>query len=155
MLTETGSAGVSTGSKAPSSSPPPSSQAQALASPPSSEKPQPLTSPSSPSILVGATRVYGLPIDAQTRCVHWAGPVDVVALSHPCCGRFYPCAECHDAVADHARKTWPAEGEEEVALCGSCGTLMTAREYMQAKGCGGCGHGFNPRCALHRDRYFA
>lgn len=157
MLTETGSAGVSSGSKASSS--PMLQPSQAAPSPPPSAaeqpQPQPLTTPSVPFILVGQTPVFGLPIDAHTRCVHWAGPVDVVALSHPCCRRFYPCAECHDAVADHERRTWPAEGGDKVALCGGCGALMTATEYMQAKECGSCGHGFNPRCARHRDRYFA
>lgn len=121
----------------------------------------PLTSPSSPYILVAETRVYGLPIDPQTRCIHWSSALDIVALSHPCCGRFYPCAECHDAVAGHERTTWPMGTGERCVLCGVCGYTMTAGEYLSTgeqggkKGCPRCGAGFNPRCGLHREKYFS
>lgn len=89
--------------------------------------------------------------------MHWSGPVDIVALSHPCCGRFYPCAECHDAVTEHERTTWPRDGGEKCVLCGNCGHFMTAKEYMKAseEGACRCGHGFNPRCKLHWERYFS
>lgn len=46
-------------------------------------------------------RVYGLDVDEETRCVHWHGPTDIVALRMHCCRRWFPCYECHQAVADH------------------------------------------------------
>lgn len=115
---------------------------------------RPLTSSASPYINVGSTRVYGLPVDHQTRCVHWHSPVDIVALSHPCCERFYPCADCHDAVTEHMRTTWPRAEQRPTVLCGACGNTMTAKEYMGADGCPVCQHPFNPKCALHRNKYF-
>ena len=102
-----------------------------------------------------ALPVYGRAVDGQTRCVHWHGPLDVVALRLPCCDRFYPCRRCHDECADHPARRWPASASDEVvAVCGVCGTQMTAAEYLRATGCPRCGTPFNPRCALHRDLYF-
>ncbi|WP_094770285.1 CHY zinc finger protein [Microbacterium gorillae] len=98
--------------------------------------------------------LHGAAVDAQSRCVHHAGPTDVVALRLPCCGRWYGCAACHDADADHARRTWPAATGEPVACCGACGHLMDAARYLAAEACPECAHPFNPGCRAHHDRYF-
>jgi uncharacterized CHY-type Zn-finger protein len=98
--------------------------------------------------------VSGLLVDSQTRCAHWHGPFDVVALRFPCCGRYHPCRECHDACAGHPARRWPAGTTGVVAMCGVCSAELTAPEYLGAAACPRCGAGFNPRCRLHRDRYF-
>ncbi|MFX7013348.1 CHY zinc finger protein, partial [Acinetobacter baumannii] len=47
-----------------------------------------------------------------------------------CCDRFYPCFECHRAVADHPPIVWPLSRSNEAAvLCGACGRLLSATEY--------------------------
>ena len=38
-----------------------------------------------------AVTVLGATVDDQTRCVHYAGPLDIVAIRFHCCGEFYPC----------------------------------------------------------------
>ena len=107
------------------------------------------------SIPVGSVRVHGLPVDARTRCVHWNGPHDVIAIGFRCCDRIYPCRECHDAVADHPAKLWPPEARDaRVILCGECTTLFTIAEYLETDVCPACGASFNPGCRLHRHLYF-
>lgn len=108
------------------------------------------------SISVGATRVYGLPVDVQTRCVHWNGPDDVVAIGFRCCSRTYPCRECHDAVAAHPAELWPPdERSARVILCGECTAQFSIEEYLDTDACPACGASFNPGCRLHRHLYFA
>ena len=108
------------------------------------------------AIAVGTARVHGLPIDTATRCVHWNGPDDVVAIGFPCCDRIYPCRECHDAVADHAAEVWPVGRRgERVILCGACTGLFSIGEYLDSEACPACGVPFNPGCRLHRHLYFA
>jgi uncharacterized CHY-type Zn-finger protein len=107
-------------------------------------------------IAVGTSRVYGLPVDAQTRCVHWSGPHDVVAIGFRCCSLIYPCRECHDAVADHAAELWPAEERDScVILCGECTALFSIGVYLATDACPVCDASFNPGCRLHRHLYFA
>ena len=101
-------------------------------------------------------RVHGLPTDAETRCVHWSGPSDVIAIRFACCERFYPCHACHGAVADHPPVVWAADRhDEEAVLCGVCGAVHSIRAYLEADACPACGVGFNPGCRLHRHLYFA
>ncbi|ERG93347.1 MAG: hypothetical protein J07HQW1_03408 [Haloquadratum walsbyi J07HQW1] len=45
----------------------------------------------------------GVGVDAETRCTHWAGPSDVIALRFGCCEVFSPCYSCHLAVVAHAQ----------------------------------------------------
>ncbi|GAB3413317.1 CHY zinc finger protein [Haloparvum alkalitolerans] len=98
----------------------------------------------------------GVAVDPETRCAHWDDPVDVVALRFGCCGAFYPCDRCHDAVADHPAEPWPRDRFSEPAvLCGVCGATMTPPEYFACgDSCPDCGAAFNPGCRAHRDRYF-
>ncbi len=99
--------------------------------------------------------VLGQTIDDQTRCVHYGGPLDVVAIRFHCCGEFYPCFRCHADAAGHAPSVWPrAEFDARAILCGVCRTTLTITEYRSTDGCPACGAAFNPGCALHHGSYF-
>src|SRR4051812_5416803 len=106
--------------------------------------------------LVHGQPVYGEIIDDETRCRHYHGESDVIAVKFKCCGRWYPCAECHLAVADHAAEIWPvSEFSERAVLCGSCGETLTISQYLTCdNSCPVCGAGFNPGCANHYHLYF-
>ena len=101
--------------------------------------------------------VHGLELDPQTRCAHWRGPLDVVTLRLPCCGVYYACRECHDALAGHPAEVWPAaEREARVALCGACAGELTLAAYLACEDrCPLCAAAFNPGCRKHRHLYFA
>lgn len=98
----------------------------------------------------------GVSVDAATRCAHYHGPTDVVALRFGCCGVFFPCHRCHEEAADHPAVPWPrARFDEPAVLCGACNVTMTAVEYLAAAdACPTCGAAFNPGCAAHHDLYF-
>jgi len=100
--------------------------------------------------------VHGRVLDAATRCVHYHGPADVVALRFPCCDRFYPCHRCHDEEADHPPARWPRGARDAPAvLCGVCGTVLTIAAYLAAESrCPACGAAFNPGCRAHWPLYF-
>lgn len=98
----------------------------------------------------------GVDVDAETRCAHWNDDVDVIALRFGCCETFYPCFECHEAVADHEPAVWPrSRFDEPAVLCGVCRETITAAAYLDSGDrCPHCGAQFNPGCREHRDRYF-
>ena len=99
--------------------------------------------------------MFGHTVDAQTRCVHWHGPADVVAMRFACCDRYYPCFDCHRADADHPAERWPAARFAEPAvLCGVCRHELSADDYRAATACPSCAAAFNPGCALHAHLYF-
>ena len=100
--------------------------------------------------------VHGLDVDSQTRCRHWHSPLDVIAIRFACCGLWYPCHDCHDAVADHVATVWPRDAfDSHAVLCGVCGHQLTVHEYLASNStCTRCGVGFNPGCALHYHLYF-
>jgi uncharacterized CHY-type Zn-finger protein len=100
--------------------------------------------------------VYGVGVGPETRCDHYDGAPDVIALRFGCCGNFYPCYECHETVADHNSDPWPQDRFDEAAvLCGVCETALTVTEYLDADhACPSCGAAFNPGCQKHYDRYF-
>lgn len=101
-------------------------------------------------------RVYGSTIDGQTRCVHYGTELDVIAIKFVCCGRYYPCYECHSENETHAAEQWPAARWSELAvLCGVCDTEMSIDAYRGALACPACAAPFNPRCSLHAHLYFA
>lgn len=111
----------------------------------------PLPSP----IRVGEHLVHGAPIDAQTRCVHWATELDVLAILFPCCDRWYPCHDCHEEHADHAAVPWDATaGAREALLCGVCGGTSTIADYRATSRCSRCDREFNPNCRRHHHLYF-
>ena len=100
--------------------------------------------------------VLGVDVDAETRCGHYAGPTDVIALKFKCCDAWYPCIDCHRAVADHDPVVWPvSEREERAILCGVCGHQLTISAYLACESrCPACGAKFNPGCAAHHHLYF-
>lgn len=100
--------------------------------------------------------VHGAVVDAQTRCVHYASPLDVVAIRFACCGDYYPCHRCHAEFAGHPAKAWPASAlDTRAVLCGVCRHVLTIAEYLATDGCPHCGAPFNPGCRRHTRLYFA
>jgi uncharacterized CHY-type Zn-finger protein len=100
--------------------------------------------------------VRGVHLDAQTRCEHWHGPTDIIAIKMKCCGVYYACKDCHAVLADHRIEVWPeTQWNEKAILCGSCGTELTIHQYMQSGySCPACGEQFNPGCRNHYHLYF-
>lgn len=103
----------------------------------------------------GRPRVLGSVVDAETRCIHYATPLDIIAIRFRCCDEFYPCHLCHQESAGHAAQQWPAGARDERAvLCGACGRVLTIAEYAHAHACPSCRAPFNPGCKLHWHLYF-
>ena len=100
--------------------------------------------------------VVGVEVDSETRCAHYAGPTDVIAIKFKCCDTFYPCIDCHRALADHEPVVWPiVERGERAVLCGMCGTKLAIDDYLACGSiCPQCASPFNPGCAMHRHLYF-
>ena len=101
--------------------------------------------------------VRGIDIDAATRCAHYNTPLDIVAIRMHCCGEYYACRECHDALADHVATLWPlSERDRRAIRCGNCRAELSIAEYLAAPdACPRCGARFNPGCRNHRGLYFA
>lgn len=102
-------------------------------------------------------RVRGIGLDDQSRCVHYHGPADIVAIRFMCCGAYYACKDCHAALADHDIRVWPKEQWHEKAIrCGACEGELTIQAYLDGPAmCPACGAQFNPRCRHHHHFYFA
>lgn len=99
--------------------------------------------------------VHGRVIDQQTRCVHYASPLDVVAIKFACCGEYYPCYRCHAEAAGHPAQVWPRTAfDTRAILCGVCRHELTIAEYLAARACPHCGAAFNPGCHGHLHHYF-
>lgn len=101
-------------------------------------------------------RVLGIDLDPQTRCGHYHGVLDIIAIKMKCCGAYYACKDCHDALADHTAEVWPrSEWNQLAVLCGSCGMELTVAQYLGCSDkCPGCSSPFNPRCRNHYHFYF-
>lgn len=100
--------------------------------------------------------VRGVSLDPQTRCAHYRKPEDVIAIKMKCCGIYYACKDCHDALADHPIEVWPkSEWNQRAVLCGSCGSELSVQEYLDCKNeCPTCKAHFNPGCCNHYHFYF-
>jgi uncharacterized CHY-type Zn-finger protein len=100
--------------------------------------------------------VHGVDLDAETRCAHWHSDLDIIALKMRCCGTYYACRDCHDALADHPARVVPrAQFDQPAVLCGACGTELSVHAYLACDSrCPNCGAGFNPGCHKHLDLYF-
>jgi uncharacterized CHY-type Zn-finger protein len=100
--------------------------------------------------------VYGIDVDPETRCTHYHSERDIIAIKFKCCGRYYSCNQCHQALADHPAVPWSREEfDEKAILCGACGRELTIHEYMTcAYHCPYCGAAFNPRCERDYPLYF-
>jgi uncharacterized CHY-type Zn-finger protein len=104
----------------------------------------------------GSVIIRGVDVDPETRCAHYDGPKDVVAIQFPCCEAFYPCSRCHEEVADHPAERWSRDAFDRRAVyCGACGHRLRILTYRGTDRCPACGTDFNPGCAAHADRYFA
>jgi uncharacterized CHY-type Zn-finger protein len=101
-------------------------------------------------------RVLGIDLDPQTRCAHYNSALDIVAIKMKCCGVYYACKDCHDALADHAIQVWPrSERDQAAVLCGACGTELSIRQYLGCfNKCPICSSPFNPGCHKHYHYYF-
>lgn len=101
-------------------------------------------------------KVYGANVDRQTRCHHWHSPIDVIAIKFKCCGRYFPCYECHAELTNHQPEVWAKEEyETKAVLCGVCGYQLTINEYFGCNSvCPHCESQFNPGCANHYQLYF-
>jgi uncharacterized CHY-type Zn-finger protein len=100
--------------------------------------------------------VRGINLDPQTRCEHYHGVTDIIAIKMKCCGVYYACKDCHAALADHQIQVWPESGwSEQAVLCGACGTELTIHQYMRSDyRCPACRAPFNPGCRNHYHLYF-
>ncbi|KAF2113033.1 zinc finger CHY domain-containing protein [Lophiotrema nucula] len=100
--------------------------------------------------------VHGASVTPTTQCAHWHSPLDIIAIKHACCHKFYACITCHNTLESHEPTIWSrAERTEKTVLCGKCKEVLTVEEYL---GCGSrctrCGEGFNPGCKAHWGLYF-
>jgi uncharacterized CHY-type Zn-finger protein len=100
--------------------------------------------------------VRGVGLDSQTRCEHYRGPTDIIAIKMKCCGLYYACKDCHETLADHPIEVWlESEWTQQAVLCGACGTILTILQYMHSDSrCPACGARFNPGCRSHYHLYF-
>lgn len=101
-------------------------------------------------------KVHGIDITPLTQCAHWHSEKDIIAIKHKCCGAYYACISCHEALAAHEPRVWPrGEWSTKAVLCGRCRMELTIREYLGSGSmCPGCSAAFNPGCALHYELYF-
>jgi uncharacterized CHY-type Zn-finger protein len=100
--------------------------------------------------------VRGVNLDPQTRCEHYHGPTDIIAIKMRCCGIYYACNDCHAELADHQIQVWPAtEWNQPAILCGACGFELSVIEYLRSEFlCPVCREQFNPGCRNHHHLYF-
>jgi uncharacterized CHY-type Zn-finger protein len=105
---------------------------------------------------VHGVNIVGARVDEETRCAHYRTERDIIAIKFKCCGRWFPCYECHAEFAGHAVEVWrKSEFNEPVILCGGCGQRLTAREYLDSESvCPRCSRAFNPGCVSHHHLYF-
>ena|SRR5579875_117282 len=82
--------------------------------------------------------------------------MDIVAIKMKCCGTYYACKDCHEALAGHEIAVWlRSERWQRAVLCGHCQTELTIDDYLgSGNRCPACGAGFNPGCAKHYPYYF-
>lgn len=99
--------------------------------------------------------VFGLVVDGKTRCVHYHSELDIIAIKFKCCGKYYPCYQCHEESENHPIERWPeAEWNLKAILCGNCKSELTINTYRESESCPRCGGLFNPGCADHFGIYF-
>lgn len=101
-------------------------------------------------------QVKGKLTDNHTRCEHYHGALDVIAIKFRCCNEYYPCYYCHHETASHEAGLWNKnEFDTPVILCGMCGAELTINEYKSCNyKCPSCQAAFNPRCYTHNHFYF-
>ena len=50
--------------------------------------------------------IHGKVVDDNTRCTHYHSALDIIAIKFKCCGKYYPCYQCHEETAGHAALAW-------------------------------------------------
>lgn len=102
-------------------------------------------------------RVFGVDLDGQTRCAHFHTELDIIAIKLKCCGEYFGCKDCHEALAEHALEQWQKHQYDTLAvLCGECDTELTIEAYLHCRSrCPACGARFNPQCINHHHFYFS
>lgn len=115
-----------------------------------------LKTPPTLTIKIHNVEVIAVNVDNETRCAHYHGEHDIIAIKFKCCGEWFPCSECHAEIAKHAAVVWPKEEFNAPAiLCGCCGHQLSIREYLDCNStCPRCRRQFNPSCANHYHLYF-
>jgi uncharacterized CHY-type Zn-finger protein len=105
---------------------------------------------------IHGVEINGVDIDSETRCAHYHGERDRIAIKFKCCGNWFPCHQCHAQLGGHTAIVWPNEDFDAfVVLCGACGRQLTIREYLACDSvCPQCDRQFNPGCASHHHLYF-
>ena len=100
--------------------------------------------------------VLGVELDAQTRCAHYRKPTDIIAIKMKCCGEYYACKDCHDALANHPSALWSRSEWDQLAItCGACASELTIQQYLDSNNeCPSCKANFNPGCRNHHHHYF-
>jgi len=100
--------------------------------------------------------VKGVNVDSYSRCEHFHGELDIVAIKFPCCDEFYACYDCHSFIAYHRPTKWQSnQFEEKAIMCGNCHSCLTIKEYLSSDSCCPiCSASFNPRCKDHWSLYF-
>jgi uncharacterized CHY-type Zn-finger protein len=100
--------------------------------------------------------VCGIDLDPNTRCLHYHGPTDVIAIKMQCCQTYYACIDCHATLAGHPAKVWPhTKWDSKAVLCGVCRNELTIQEYLDSNNrCPNCAAAFNPGCRNHYHLYF-
>lgn len=96
--------------------------------------------------------IFGIDLDSQSRCVHYHGSNDIVALKCQACQKYYACYHCHDEMEGHAFMATDAS-EAFPVICGACHSFLSKKEY-DLKICPNCQNPFNPECAKHSSIYF-
>lgn len=97
---------------------------------------------------------YGDLVDSQSRCRHYHGERDILALKCFSCQKYYACYHCHDECEEHGFKAYPLALHDKVVLCGVCKSGLTFEEYQVSLSCPTCHSEFNPSCQAHYDIYF-
>jgi len=108
------------------------------------------------NITIHGVKVTGANLDDETRCAHYHGERDVIAIKFRCCERWFSCYKCHDEFAGHAAEIWTKRQFGKPAiLCGSCGHQLTINEYLACDAvCPNCHRLFNAKCVNHHHLYF-
>ncbi|MBM7572281.1 CHY zinc finger protein [Aquibacillus albus] len=101
-------------------------------------------------------KVHGSIKDNQTRCTHYHGQTDIIAIKFACCNRYYPCYKCHEESEGHPIQTWKqSDFHQKAILCGNCKTELRISEYLNCNNrCLRCSAPFNPGCSNHYHYYF-
>ncbi|KIW03039.1 uncharacterized protein PV09_05691 [Verruconis gallopava] len=100
--------------------------------------------------------VHGVDVTPSTQCAHWHSSLDIIAIKHACCRKFYACIGCHDACEDHRSAVWlKTQRDERAVLCGRCRHVLRVDEYLACGSrCVRCNAAFNPGCKNHWSMYF-